>query len=260
MRGMLVAEVLSEYTVGVSVGGDTKMLRFGEEIWRRPDADEANVFRSYVREVALRQNPQQDERTQDRLDWSWVGIQDTASSTAPEAQVRTDPIRIASKATLSVKSADPASTKVSAKKEAAPRPKIQIISSDTMDDWSDEELVPYDIPPSPTLSHSSAEDASEIYDPSLYAPSKKKVQAPIYITDLSAYLRAGDDAEKVEMGLRHAEMLIRKKSGWGTELGKCMCPSSHWKASLTCDLTSFTVSRGECSRSGLCPVRTAGQF
>ncbi|KAI1313037.1 telomere binding protein [Mortierella claussenii] len=47
---------------------------------------------------------------------------------------------------------------------------------------------------------------------------KAKVAAPLYLRDLVSYLRAGEDRDKIEIGLRSAAELIRRKAG-SLELG-----------------------------------------
>lgn len=77
--------------------------------------------------------------------------------------------------------------------------------------------------PSPT-----PEELEEIEkDPTLRSGgglNKNKVTRPVYLADLGELLRptkAGeqDEYEKLEMGLEHAEDLIRRKKDYGTELG-----------------------------------------
>ena len=83
--------------------------------------------------------------------------------------------------------------------------------------------------PSPT-----PEELEEIEkDPTLRSGgglNKKKVTRPVYLADLGELLRptkAGeqDEYEKLDMGLQHAEELIRRKKDYGTELGTpFFCP------------------------------------
>ena len=106
--------------------------------------------------------------------------------------------------------------------------KIQVISStneidhDLVDEYNDydsvsdeDDLQPYALPPAP-----AAEDLKDLEDPSAYTPNKKKVLPPVYIADLSAMLKQSEDAEKLAVGLKEAESLIRRKAGWGSELGE----------------------------------------
>ncbi|WAR61756.1 hypothetical protein PtB15_12B446 [Puccinia triticina] len=50
------------------------------------------------------------------------------------------------------------------------------------------------------------------------AQMKDPVPAPVYLAQLAAFLKDGDDGEKVRVGLVHAERLIRRKAGWGSDL------------------------------------------
>lgn len=62
-------------------------------------------------------------------------------------------------------------------------------------------------------------------DPTLLNPSRKKIQKPIYLLDLGKLLKVdkeGDEqCESIRMALQSAAGLIRKKAGWGLELGAC---------------------------------------
>jgi telomere length regulation protein len=63
-------------------------------------------------------------------------------------------------------------------------------------------------------------------DPTLLNPSRKKIQKPIYLLDLGKLLKVdkeGDEqCESIRMALQSAAGLIRKKAGWGLELGACL--------------------------------------
>ena len=115
-------------------------------------------------------------------------------------------------------------------KPAGNASKIQVIASTTEDDDGDladeyndydssasdeDDLQPYALPAAP-----AKEDLADLEDPSAYTPNKKKVQPPVYIADLSAMLKQSEDAEKLAVGLKEAENLIRRKAGWGSELGR----------------------------------------
>jgi telomere length regulation protein len=94
---------------------------------------------------------------------------------------------------------------------------IQVIDSSVYDDYDDIEepdLESYSIPSLPP-----AEDLEDIEDISAYTPSRKKPKPPIYIHDLCACLKS-EDADKLDIGLREAESLIKRKANWGTELSE----------------------------------------
>lgn len=105
--------------------------------------------------------------------------------------------------------------KESEAKSAQANRKIQIIDSSTLSSDSEDDLVPYSMPDA-----TAEESDSDLDDPSAYTSNKKKAPPPVYIPDLTAYLRATDDAEKLGMALQEAAGLIRKKTGWGLELGE----------------------------------------
>lgn len=88
---------------------------------------------------------------------------------------------------------------------------------DSDSDGDNDDLQPYAMPNPPALSKS---DLADLEDPSAYTPNKKKVLPPVYIHDLLSMLKQSTDAERLEVGLREAEGLIRRKAGWGAELGE----------------------------------------
>lgn len=79
-----------------------------------------------------------------------------------------------------------------------------------VDDGEDEdgELVPYAKP------DSDEEDSDE--DPTLV--HRNKPTAPVYIRDLIIYLRDSDNYDRQRLGLSTAPSLIRRKTGFGTEV------------------------------------------
>lgn len=156
---------------------------------------------------------------------------------------------------------------------AATHSKIQVISSD-YDDYDrldpasstntddEDDLQPFALPPLPP-----AADLKDLDDPTIQTSldAKNRIHPPVYLPDLLAYLRSGNDstdkqaAEKVAMGLKEAEGLIRRKGSWGSELRKSLLwvveaemsraadanaspqwttPSSSHSSSLACRTTS----------------------
>lgn len=185
LRGMLVAELFSARS------GVEKPLSFGEECWKgKGDGREACMALRTLAEAG----PEASEQG-----WAFV------EGDLPIQQ----PVASTSKVKLEAKSAAK-----SGKLRSEQKPKIEIISSSTPSTAFDDEedLQPYEMPASPT------ESLSDLDDPSVYTPAKKKPRPPVYIADLAAYLRSSEDADKVELGLQHAAALIRKKAGWGGEL------------------------------------------
>ena len=94
---------------------------------------------------------------------------------------------------------------------------------------SDDSMTGYASPPSSRSSSPSPSELAEFEkDPTLNV-GIKKVLYPVYLAQLSDLLRgtgpkvnANDphEADKIEMALNTAEELIRKKRGYGTELGR----------------------------------------
>jgi telomere length regulation protein len=117
--------------------------------------------------------------------------------------------------------AKPASTKSSKipKQEMRQAPKkglsnytSKIISIEEVegDEESDDGLVPYQKP------DDDPSDSDE--DPTLINRSKPK--APVYISELVKALQANDKPDTVELALKAAPSLIRRKTGFGTELSE----------------------------------------
>jgi telomere length regulation protein len=74
-------------------------------------------------------------------------------------------------------------------------------------------------PPSPTMS----ELAEQERDASLRNPGKKRIDKPVYLVDLGRLLKfekeGPEQAESIDIALRCAAGLIRRKEGYGHELG-----------------------------------------
>ena len=83
------------------------------------------------------------------------------------------------------------------------RPKIQLLESEDEDD-----LVPY---PKPDDDPSDSEDDATLID-------RSKPSAPVYILDLVKGLQTTDKPELVQLMLKTAPSLIRRKTNFGTEL------------------------------------------
>ncbi|RAK96370.1 telomere length regulation TEL2 family protein [Aspergillus ibericus CBS 121593] len=82
--------------------------------------------------------------------------------------------------------------------------------NDSEDEEEDEDLIPYEKPD---------EDASDSDDdPTLV--QRNKPTAPVYIRDLITYLRDTENTERYELALTTAPSLIRRKTGFGTELAE----------------------------------------
>lgn len=103
---------------------------------------------------------------------------------------------------------------------------------------SDDSMTGYASPPSSRSSSPSPVDLAEIEkDPTLNV-GVKKVPKPVYLAQLADLLRAGSsskvgsdnphEADMIDMALNSAEELIRKKRGYGTELGQLAFVSPHF--------------------------------
>ena len=91
-------------------------------------------------------------------------------------------------------------------------------SDDSLEGYADSS-VSSSRPPSPTIS----ELAGQERDATLRNPSKKRIDRPVYLVDLGRLLKfekeGSEQAESIEIGLRCAAELIRRKEGYGSELG-----------------------------------------
>ena len=117
---------------------------------------------------------------------------------------------------------------------------------------SDDDLEGY--VDSPVSSRSPSPTPSELEeierDPTIHV-GKKKIQKPVYLFDLAQLITGStkpDDpqnAERIQMALDCAEELIRRKKGYGFELGKSKSLSPQ-------DQNDMFADRGECCKSCLC--------
>ncbi|GAA5985434.1 hypothetical protein JCM11641_000156 [Rhodosporidiobolus odoratus] len=227
LLGMLVAEIVSTRTIPPD--GELKPLSFGDEIWGG-DGREQLVVRK-LRELF-------EEVSAGKVD-KVVGWQDllrqVSGTTCPP-----QPPQPASAPKVNSKPLQPSSVEES---PAAPpkRPLISIIGADD----SDDDLEAYPLPPAPS---DSTLEVLNSDDPALYHsafPSQQaatsgpgggasqtrkrgRLRPPVYVPELVAYLKGQDpeggkeeadgQAERVEMGLKEGEGLVRRKAGWGGEL------------------------------------------
>ncbi|GAA5870224.1 hypothetical protein JCM8547_006920 [Rhodosporidiobolus lusitaniae] len=233
LLGMLVAEVVSSRTV--SPGAELKPLSFGEEIWggEEPEKRVARRLREVVEEVA-QGKMKKVEGWQEVLRQAYE--RDEASSRPAQplpAKVNSQPLQPSS-----------VEEPLPPPPAAAKRPLISIIG----DSDSDDDLTPYPLPLPPSSSTLEILNSS---DPALYHsafPSPQsstsgpgggasqtrkrgKLRPPVYVPELVAYLKGSDpeggkseeadgQAERVEMGLKEGEGLVRRKAGWGGELSE----------------------------------------
>ncbi|BGP23726.1 telomere binding protein [Rhodotorula toruloides] len=227
LLGMLVAEVVSARTVNST--GELKALDFGAAIWDgdSPEKSRIRQLRGLLAEV-------ESAATGKVEGWQDVlrGLYSTELS-SPRAPAPAPTDSAPSKLTI-VEEPPVQPTKPK-------RPMISIIG----DDDSDDDFEPLPLPPSPS---EATLEALASDDPALYHsafPSQQaatagpaggssqtrkrgKLRPPVYIPELVAYLKGEDpqgakeeadgEAERVEMGLKEGEALVRRKAGWGGEL------------------------------------------
>ncbi|CEO60321.1 hypothetical protein PMG11_04953 [Penicillium brasilianum] len=87
---------------------------------------------------------------------------------------------------------------------------IEEIDDSEEDTDEDDDLLPYEKP------DDDAEDEED--DPTLI--QRNKPSAPVYIRDLIAYLRDTENVERYHLAISTAASLIRRKTGFGTELAE----------------------------------------
>ncbi|KAF9883286.1 telomere binding protein [Aspergillus nanangensis] len=109
----------------------------------------------------------------------------------------------------------PKASKSSSLKNSSARPRTaKIVSIEEIESENesseDEDLIPYE---KPDGDPSDSDD-----DPTLV--QRNKPTAPVYIRDLITYLRDTDNVESYELALTTAPSLIRRKTGFGTELAE----------------------------------------
>ncbi|PYH49199.1 telomere length regulation TEL2 family protein [Aspergillus saccharolyticus JOP 1030-1] len=111
------------------------------------------------------------------------------------------------------------SRKVSFVKGTGPSKKVNMRSTkivaieeveDSEEESEDEDLVPYEKP--------DEDFSDDDEDPTLV--QRNKPTAPVYIRDLITYLRDTENVERYELAVSTAPSLIRRKTGFGTELAE----------------------------------------
>ncbi|KAK4051669.1 telomere binding protein [Microbotryomycetes sp. JL221] len=213
LLGMLMAEVMSQRSH--ASGSEVNPLSFGEEMWTGQDDGHlvARKLRSLV-----------DDPLGTPGDTSW---REWLLSAWKQPAT---PVTATQIAQLTRKLDQPAQIGLDS------RPKIKPLISVIGDEDDPDDLPSYPLPAQPHNSHLSTL-ASD--DPSLYASAlpnttasstrkRGKLRPPVYVPELTAYLRGLDpegkkeeadgEAERVEVGLNEGEGLIRRKAGWGGEV------------------------------------------
>lgn len=200
-QGMLAAELVSQKTLDPA--GSVKALDFGADLWQgnQPGLETCR----HLRALALAP-----------VDISVVSFQDVASPTFKEAQESPKSASTSPRPESKVRKTQANPSRIDQANTSGNTSKITVLRSQTLADASDddEDLVPYAMP------EEDVEQLKEDEDLGTYTPSKNKPKPPVYIADLSGYLKDTENAEKIEMGLKHAAPLIRKRANWGSELGR----------------------------------------
>lgn len=105
-----------------------------------------------------------------------------------------------------------------------PMPPDASSESETGSDTSDDDEMP---PAPPGAAPAPTPDTSAMLDAAL----RKKKKAPVYVYELAPLLRE-HDARAQRVGLKHAEALIRRKTGWGHEIAEHAVDVAHALAGL----------------------------
>ncbi|SDA01901.1 BZ3500_MvSof-1268-A1-R1_Chr10-2g02997 [Microbotryum saponariae] len=220
LLGMLIAEIVS--AKALPEGSGMKALSFGEEIWE--GNGEGRSLCRFLRGVE-KGNAEDTKGWQELLRFAFVESRGEALKTELDrVPKRSSPAPI---------------VPVEKDKKAALISVISAFSSDSSSESDPSELPRYPIAPGPSLSTLAALSSP---DPSLYAtaiPSSSlpststrrrggRLRPPVYVAELTAYLKGLDpegkkeevdqEVERVEVGLREGEGLVRRKKGWGGEL------------------------------------------
>lgn len=85
---------------------------------------------------------------------------------------------------------------------------IEEIESENEEEEEDDDLIPYEKP--------DDDPSDDDDDPTLV--QRNKPTAPVYIRDLVTYLRDADNIDRYNLAISSAPSLIRRKTGFGTEL------------------------------------------
>ncbi|MBW0509095.1 hypothetical protein O181_048810 [Austropuccinia psidii MF-1] len=224
LMGMLMAETLTSF----NKSNLTPKLDFGHDFNSSSDKDPDNLICSQIRQLTQNWNPSSSPSTS----WSQL-LSDLANSQiSPEIQFNSnsDPIENHSNLNVSSQSissfsttssiSDPPILELSSTLRLSPptsinrsiKPKIEVLSSHSNSD----SLEPYEIPledlerlkPSDSFNQSESD----------YSKIKNKVHSPVYLSELSQYLKDHQNFERIQIGLKACAELIRRKKNWGSEL------------------------------------------
>ncbi len=139
------------------------------------------------------------------------------------------------------------------KSKSKPKPQAKIDSDDdSLIGYSSSSSSPSSSrSPSPTPSYLE----SIALDPSLHSSTRPKVSRPVYITQLVDLLRAREEPDKLEMGLKWGESLIRRKRDFGREVEENSIALGIQLLALN---DNFNLEEFEERRQGMLIALTAG--
>lgn len=171
-------------------------------------------------------------------------------SSSPSLVSPSPPTRQQQQQPASASSPSSSKPKIKAKeKKSSKNPstaKITVLSD------SDDSLTGYVSQASSSSSRSNSPSPSDldeyIEDPTLFAPKKKKVPRPVYLGQLGELLGAKEEPEKLDVALKWGEALIRRKRGFGLELGESISSSSCFYGRRRWEVTLFLY--GPCENRG----------
>ncbi|KNZ44992.1 hypothetical protein VP01_85g7 [Puccinia sorghi] len=116
------------------------------------------------------------------------------------------------------------------------KPKIEVLESIP----ADPELEAYGISEEdlgslypPSHHHEDDEGRAATLEPEFdYSQMKDQVHKPVFLAQLSEYLKDSENFDRVRIGLMEAETLIRRKRNWGTELQEHAMDLTHTMLNL----------------------------
>ncbi|CDZ96857.1 Uncharacterized conserved protein [Phaffia rhodozyma] len=213
--GMLSAEVISSRS---TPSGD-KVLNFG--VWEGDEGGKRICRELRKVEIDWNQFTRANEGLETGSELDLLGWNQQAQSSSPPFESSRQPSPPASASRLRSQLDRETRSKIKKKKSTkVSSSKITVLSD------SDDSLTGYASSSHSISSRISSRSSSPtpsdldeyIDDPTLYAPKKKKVPKPVYLTQLGELLGSRDDPDKLEVGLKWGESLVRRKRDFGLEL------------------------------------------
>jgi telomere length regulation protein len=187
-----------------------KRLDFGSSMWE--GTGEGKEECRYLRAFVGLKDSRADLKNGNEALLGWASSGQSASLSSETAD---DPMqRASSKATKPEGVREDSRSRSSGSRPSV----INTIDSD------DESLVGYSSTSSQSSSRSPSPTPSYLeeiaQDPMLNMRTREKVERPVYIGQLIDLLKAREEPDKLEVGLKWGESLVRRKRDFGRELGK----------------------------------------